>query len=294
MDAAALFDHTLLHELTHAIGELPTSDTSGYFSYGWKRCVKLARDHEKGINNADNYAYFALARMLAAWRIAIGAIGAIEYAFEILDQFYECCASFIHVAHSNLEFAKWKDFFCLVYITSINSIVNILNASIIIPITNADTTTQVTYTATTTEVDRQPTGVWKCHGEVCNPSGCTIPTFCTKSDLGASWGLCFDTLKDGDSLPLLFYLYLYSYPYPYICYIYHIYIDYIYICYYIYTYYFDYIYDITHNNHHRYLPSHYIHHDKKIHLQANCLPPRRRYLALCLHDRRHHCDNSDH
>ncbi|PLB50842.1 hypothetical protein P170DRAFT_463924 [Aspergillus steynii IBT 23096] len=66
MDAAALLDRTILHELTHAIPLLATTDTSCFLSYGWKRCVTLGKSRDSGINNADNYAYFALgARMIS-------------------------------------------------------------------------------------------------------------------------------------------------------------------------------------------------------------------------------------
>ncbi|KAL8774171.1 MAG: hypothetical protein Q9203_004823 [Teloschistes exilis] len=51
MDAIALFDHTLLHELTHTRGAGATTDVSGgKNSYGWKNCVGL-KDNG-GTNNA--------------------------------------------------------------------------------------------------------------------------------------------------------------------------------------------------------------------------------------------------
>ncbi|KAI4249993.1 MAG: hypothetical protein LQ352_005452 [Teloschistes flavicans] len=60
MDALALFDHTLLHELTHTRGAGATTDVSGgKNSYGWKNCVGLKEIG--GFNNADSYAFFALA-----------------------------------------------------------------------------------------------------------------------------------------------------------------------------------------------------------------------------------------
>ncbi|PLB50840.1 hypothetical protein P170DRAFT_508944 [Aspergillus steynii IBT 23096] len=55
MDGYALLDHTLIHELTHAISVRPTDDISG-----WKRCVEFEKKRELGRFNADNYAYFAL------------------------------------------------------------------------------------------------------------------------------------------------------------------------------------------------------------------------------------------
>lgn len=43
MDAALLFDHTMLHEMTHAIGTNPTNDVGGPTkAYGWANCLALS------------------------------------------------------------------------------------------------------------------------------------------------------------------------------------------------------------------------------------------------------------
>ncbi|KKA18250.1 hypothetical protein T310_7796, partial [Rasamsonia emersonii CBS 393.64] len=61
MDAASLFDHTMLHEMTHAIKNVRRTRDVGY---GWKNVVKFSPN--KADANADNYAFFGLgARMLS-------------------------------------------------------------------------------------------------------------------------------------------------------------------------------------------------------------------------------------
>lgn len=63
MDAAALLDHTLLHELTHAVKKEPTTDARGpKDSYGWTNCVSkmLFNGANIGYTNADSYAFFAV------------------------------------------------------------------------------------------------------------------------------------------------------------------------------------------------------------------------------------------
>ncbi|KAL1963046.1 hypothetical protein VTN77DRAFT_8794 [Rasamsonia byssochlamydoides] len=72
MDAAALFDHTLLNEMTHAVNDAIATvdvDANGD-SYGWNNCVgfSLRPPHpwEVSYRNADNYAFFGLgARMIS-------------------------------------------------------------------------------------------------------------------------------------------------------------------------------------------------------------------------------------
>ncbi|KAK2597384.1 hypothetical protein QQS21_006008 [Conoideocrella luteorostrata] len=72
MGVASTMDTTLLHELTHAIPINTKDDVDGNVgSYGWKNCVRLSKTkftvwYKKAINNADNFAYFALgARMIS-------------------------------------------------------------------------------------------------------------------------------------------------------------------------------------------------------------------------------------
>ncbi|PLB50857.1 hypothetical protein P170DRAFT_474405 [Aspergillus steynii IBT 23096] len=65
MDASALLDHTILHELTHALSQDDTDDVGGMRSYGWRRSVEIGKT-SKFWRNADNYAYFGLAaRMIS-------------------------------------------------------------------------------------------------------------------------------------------------------------------------------------------------------------------------------------
>lgn len=60
MDAAALFDHTILHEFTHAVKTNPTDDVGGPDkAYGWDNCRKLGGSMG-GWHNADSIAFFAL------------------------------------------------------------------------------------------------------------------------------------------------------------------------------------------------------------------------------------------
>ena len=67
MDAAALFDHTMLHEMTHAISTNPTNDVGGPTkAYGWANCLALSPWGLNAITlggssgNADSYAYLGL------------------------------------------------------------------------------------------------------------------------------------------------------------------------------------------------------------------------------------------
>ncbi|KAL8662818.1 MAG: hypothetical protein Q9202_004419 [Teloschistes flavicans] len=64
MDALALFDHTMLHELTHTRDAGSTTDVGGDAAYGWKNCVGLKENG--GFNNADSIAFFGLT--LEVWK----------------------------------------------------------------------------------------------------------------------------------------------------------------------------------------------------------------------------------
>ncbi|KAI9044673.1 uncharacterized protein KD926_011643 [Aspergillus affinis] len=64
MDASALLDHEILHELTHALSQDDTDDVNGMRSYGWKRSTVIGQTPHDG-KNAENYAYFGLGRRAA-------------------------------------------------------------------------------------------------------------------------------------------------------------------------------------------------------------------------------------
>ncbi|KAJ5815071.1 hypothetical protein N7474_006848 [Penicillium riverlandense] len=72
IDFIALFDHTMLHEMTHAVKRFPgdhdtqTDDSGGDFgSYGWSNCVKLGKSsNPNAYKNAESFAYFGLVARL--------------------------------------------------------------------------------------------------------------------------------------------------------------------------------------------------------------------------------------
>ncbi|KAL2056439.1 hypothetical protein ABVK25_003462 [Lepraria finkii] len=74
MDISALFEHTLLHELTHSdkVGtpqyEIPEAE-----SYGWDKCVEA-----KSATNSDSLAFFALGCQFINQGYTIGSFGNID------------------------------------------------------------------------------------------------------------------------------------------------------------------------------------------------------------------------
>ncbi|KAL9075403.1 MAG: hypothetical protein Q9157_004048 [Trypethelium eluteriae] len=73
MDTGALFDHTVLHELTHAISGSPTNDGprgpdgkgNGYRWEGVTSKSGITAEGNEGYTNADSYAFFGLGMLFS-------------------------------------------------------------------------------------------------------------------------------------------------------------------------------------------------------------------------------------
>ncbi|KAK1142040.1 hypothetical protein N8T08_008246 [Aspergillus melleus] len=186
MDALALLDHTLLHELTHAISLLPTDDTSGYLSY----------DPSPTSNNGtQGPALGVKPTSLSDTRLRVTSLSSSNQEDSATS--YTATSSIPNITSPIFSSIQTSTINLPSPITSTQSnfTAEFPMPITVFPISNTETSTSITYIATNTvDSDNQPTDVWKCQGDLCDTSSskdCIIPAFCVdEPDLGPSWGLC--------------------------------------------------------------------------------------------------------